>query len=101
MYIFGLKTDLGVAPGAVNESEIKHNFDDAEQVENFNQRFLVEAQGDQKPPLEECKKLLLLMGKPFVDIKLLSLLRLRIVNPEFMHKQAPCEAKAQCAALVE
>ncbi|CAB3385378.1 Hypothetical predicted protein [Cloeon dipterum] len=75
--------------------------DDAEQVENFNQRFLVEAQGDQKPPLEECKKLLLLMGKPFVDIKLLSLLRLRIVNPEFMHKQAPCEAKAQCAALVE
>ncbi|CAB3384336.1 Hypothetical predicted protein [Cloeon dipterum] len=26
MYIFGLKTDLGVAPGAVNESEIKHNF---------------------------------------------------------------------------
>ncbi|CAB3387370.1 Hypothetical predicted protein [Cloeon dipterum] len=60
--------------------------DDAEQVENFNQRFLVEAQGDQKPPLEECKKLLLLMGKPFVDIKLLPLAKRKLSAPHWSNE---------------
>ncbi|KAF3428721.1 hypothetical protein E2986_09729 [Frieseomelitta varia] len=60
----------------------------AEDVEKFNRRLVKVT----KTHAEEAKQLLQLMGIPFIDVGRYSRYRIR---------HAPCEAEAQCAALVK